>query len=220
LQKVVTLLLAGLIFSGCTVYRGERKSTPAKDYAKELSFNDVIKFNLTNADFSIQKAEIQYIEKGTEVNIIASVRHKSDNKYLVSLRTRAGIEIARIFISEDTLLLNDRINKKIYCGSPEYLEEKYGISIEALPLVFGDLIMERHREEPVLCKEGESRIMAVVATDSTGRLLPPCGRCRELMFQVNNKNLGTDVILSKSKITKLAKLLPNRWQDIYFSPPK
>ena len=73
-----------------------------------------------------------------------------------------------------------------------------------------------HSAIATMITKGESRIIAVVATDSIGRLVPPCGRCRELMFQINNKNLATEVILSKSKAVKLASLLPNRWQDIYF----
>ena len=77
-----------------------------------------------------------------------------------------------------------------------------------------------HSAIAAMVTRGESRIIAVVATDSTGMLLPPCGRCRELMFQINNKNLGTDVILARNKVVKLASLLPNRWQDIYFRPQK
>jgi len=77
-----------------------------------------------------------------------------------------------------------------------------------------------HGAVATMITHGESRIKAVVALDTAGRLLPPCGRCRELMFQVNNNNIATDVILAKNKTTKLAKLLPNRWQDIYFTSPK
>jgi cytidine deaminase len=74
-----------------------------------------------------------------------------------------------------------------------------------------------HSAIATMITKGESRIMAVAATDCVGRLLPPCGRCRELMFQINSKNIGTDVILAKNKAVKLASLLPHRWQDIYFS---
>jgi cytidine deaminase len=77
-----------------------------------------------------------------------------------------------------------------------------------------------HGAIAAMITRGESRIISIVATDSTGRLLPPCGRCRELIFQVNNQNLGTEVILAGNKAVKLASLLPKRWQDIYFSQPK
>jgi hypothetical protein len=197
-------VLAGLFFSGCTVFRGERKSAPAKEYTKELSLIGVVESNLTNTDFTIQKAEIQYLDERSEVNIIASARHKADNKYLVSLRTRTGIEIARIFISEDTLLLNDRINKKLYCGSPEYLEKKYGISLDALPLVFGDLIMEWKTEEPVLCKEGRSRIMAFIGSREVNYLLD-CIEKKVTAISMKNENAENHIEITLGGFQSIGK---------------
>jgi cytidine deaminase len=59
---------------------------------------------------------------------------------------------------------------------------------------------------------GESKITAIVATwkDDKGLLyiLPPCGRCRELMYQMNEANLDTDVILNRNEVVKLSELLP------------
>lgn len=60
---------------------------------------------------------------------------------------------------------------------------------------------------------GESRIKSIVAIHYDGKILPPCGRCRELLFNLNNKNLDTDIIVNKDKIVKLDKLLPIRWQE-------
>jgi cytidine deaminase len=66
---------------------------------------------------------------------------------------------------------------------------------------------------------GESKIRAVVAVwrdERDGRLyvLPPCGRCREFMKQVDRANLDTDVILGKDKVVKLRELLPySEWPE-------
>ena len=73
-----------------------------------------------------------------------------------------------------------------------------------------------HTAIATMVTKGETRIKAIAAVDYKGRLLPPCGRCRELLFQVNYGNLDTNIILSKSKTVKLSKLLPERWQEIYF----
>ncbi len=58
----------------------------------------------------------------------------------------------------------------------------------------------------------EFRIKIIVAVTDDGRIIPPCGRCRELIYQINYKNLNTDVIIGKNKIVKLKKLLPEIWQ--------
>lgn len=59
---------------------------------------------------------------------------------------------------------------------------------------------------------GEYNIKKIVAVwkDQKGDtyILSPCGRCREFMYQVNNENLETEVILDKGKVVKLKDLLP------------
>jgi cytidine deaminase len=59
---------------------------------------------------------------------------------------------------------------------------------------------------------GEFRIKQIVAVSSHGKIFPPCGRCRELMYQVNEKNIDASVIIGKKKLVKLRELLPSPWQ--------
>jgi len=62
-----------------------------------------------------------------------------------------------------------------------------------------------------MLKDRETQIEMIVATNSES-IIPPCGRCRELMFQIDCKNLNTKVYLSKEKYMTLDELLPNRWK--------
>ena len=62
----------------------------------------------------------------------------------------------------------------------------------------------------------EYKIKTIIAVTGDGIVVPPCGRCRELMYQINEKNLDTEVIIEKDKITKLRNLLPERWQDKFY----
>lgn len=62
-----------------------------------------------------------------------------------------------------------------------------------------------------MLKSGESRILRVVAVNWDGNVLPPCGRCRETMIQVNAGNRDTVVLLPKGRTTRLADLLPDHW---------
>jgi cytidine deaminase len=59
---------------------------------------------------------------------------------------------------------------------------------------------------------GESRIRRIVAVwhgDGTPRVLPPCGRCREFIFQIDNANIDTEVLLSPKTSKPLRDLLPH-----------
>src|SRR5262245_33668503 len=42
-----------------------------------------------------------------------------------------------------------------------------------------------------MVKGGESRIAVVAAATAEGRPLPPCGRCREMIYCIDKRNLDT-----------------------------
>ena len=96
--------------------------------------------NLTKRNFFIQKAEIEILSEEENQKLIASIKFIYPDQYLISLKSKTGIEAARIFITDDTVLINDRINRKLYFGKPAQLKNKYGISPAVLPVVLGDFI--------------------------------------------------------------------------------
>lgn len=70
-----------------------------------------------------------------------------------------------------------------------------------------------------MLKHRETEIEMIVATRSSA-VIPPCGRCRELMYQVDARNLNTKVLVSKEQWMTLDKLLPMRWEPyIYQTDP-
>lgn len=62
-----------------------------------------------------------------------------------------------------------------------------------------------------MIKNNETVINKIVAVYEDGSILPPCGRCREFIIQVDEKNIDTEIILSMEKTINLGKLLPLRW---------
>src|SRR5215218_9607565 len=65
-----------------------------------------------------------------------------------------------------------------------------------------------HSAIAAMVTSGEYRIAKIVAVwrdERDGRLyvLPPCGRCREFMRQIDEANLETQVVLGKDKTLKL-----------------
>ncbi|MCF0125900.1 MAG: hypothetical protein HUJ68_09165 [Clostridia bacterium] len=62
-----------------------------------------------------------------------------------------------------------------------------------------------------MLKNNESEIEKIVAYSAKGKIYAPCGRCRELIRMVNDKNIETDVIVSENKILKIKDLLPEMY---------
>src|SRR3989344_8018772 len=87
-----------------------------------------------------------------------------------------------------------------------------GVSIHA---ACGIGFCAEHAAIADMLKHGESRISKIVALDGDGVILSPCGRCREIIFQINHKNTETEVIIGENKLVKIKKLLPERWQEKY-----
>lgn len=158
MQKVAAIIIMLLIISGCAALRRENLSIPESVGEAMFTATEIVKNNLTEKDFNIQRAEIQYVDSGTEIRFIANLKYRHGGLYLASLRTRTGIEAARIYITRDTIFVNDRINKRLYCGSSEYIERKYGISAEALPLIMGDVVLKSKDELKLSCLDGQTRI--------------------------------------------------------------
>ncbi|MFH1780371.1 MAG: cytidine deaminase [Candidatus Micrarchaeota archaeon] len=84
-----------------------------------------------------------------------------------------------------------------------------GVSIEAC---CGIGFCAEHSAVASMITNREYEIKKIVAVTDKGLVLPPCGRCRELLYQLNEKNLSTEIVLSKTKSTTLKKLLPDLWQ--------
>lgn len=66
-----------------------------------------------------------------------------------------------------------------------------------------------HAAVAEMLKHRETRIGTIVAVKDS-MILPPCGRCRELMAQVNPKNGATRIILDDDRVIRLRELLPER----------
>ncbi len=72
-----------------------------------------------------------------------------------------------------------------------------------------------HSAVAEMVKNGETRIKKIVAVTNDNQVIPPCGRCRELMYQIDKRNLDTEVIMDNEGNTmKLQELLPNNWQPV------
>lgn len=70
-----------------------------------------------------------------------------------------------------------------------------------------------------MISNGEKEIKTIVAVWYDGKnkkyvVVPPCGKCREMIHQTSEKNWDTEIIISETKKTKLKELLPIPWGEI------
>ena len=67
-----------------------------------------------------------------------------------------------------------------------------------------------------MLKHRETHIVEVVAVAGSGgsKIIPPCGRCRETMSQVDPRNIDCRVILEDDRAVLLRDLLPEYWMGL------
>ncbi len=61
-----------------------------------------------------------------------------------------------------------------------------------------------------MLKARESEIETIVAV-CDGEVVPPCGRCRELIRKVNKSNSRTRILVARGRAAFLTELLPVEW---------
>jgi cytidine deaminase len=73
-----------------------------------------------------------------------------------------------------------------------------------------------HSAIAAMITAGESGIAKIVAVWGDDVVLPPCGRCREFMYQIDGANYSnTEVVLGASSSVKLRDLLPHPYDEVW-----
>lgn len=62
-----------------------------------------------------------------------------------------------------------------------------------------------------MLKNNETEIDKMVAYSAKGEIYAPCGRCRELIRMVDDRNLKTRVMVKEEKVLELERLLPEMY---------
>lgn len=71
-----------------------------------------------------------------------------------------------------------------------------------------------HAAAAAMITAGENRVLKMIAVGSDGRIMPPCGRCREFISQLHNDNRQAEVMVSEGIIVTLYQLLPHDWREV------
>ncbi|MBN2150005.1 MAG: cytidine deaminase [Candidatus Lokiarchaeota archaeon] len=61
---------------------------------------------------------------------------------------------------------------------------------------------------------GESHVKKMVAVGCDGAIIAPCGRCREFISQLDERNLAAEVLVADGVVKTLRELLPFYWRGI------
>ncbi|MFZ2096811.1 MAG: cytidine deaminase [Anaerolineales bacterium] len=130
-----------------------------------------------------------------------------------SLTNRELIEKAKTVLHPRELYLGNRAGD-VACALQSTTGRLYlGVCLD---IGSGIGFCAEHSAIAAMVTAGETAIALVVAISGDGKILPPCGRCRELMYEIDASNLeSTEVILDEEKSVKLKYLLPYPYHEVW-----
>jgi cytidine deaminase len=70
-----------------------------------------------------------------------------------------------------------------------------------------------HAAAAAMITAGESRVLKMIAVGWDGHIMPPCGRCREFISQLDDGNRDTEVKVDALTVVTLGDLLPYDWRN-------
>jgi hypothetical protein len=199
LWKVRLLLLIAIFSTGCSI---SRKSRSVENHFNMVSgkIDKVILegLNITRNSFYVQKAEFSFLSDELELDGIATIKFEWPDKYLISIKNKIGIEGVRALITKDSIVINDRLNKKLYYCSGEYIKKKFGTSPSLIPILFGDYINESSVVGVLECEEGKIITEGIVDNLSIRYIISCLSGKTLLAERVNNSgNVEAKIVYSK-----------------------
>lgn len=201
MQKTLIILLL-IVNSGCTVKKFVSERYPNfNEESIERIISTVRKNNLTEESFFIEKANFLLTRNKETTKLLFSVKFIKPDKYLFSVRNITGIEGARIYVTKDTVLINDRIEKRLLYGKPKDLEKISGLPYFILNIAFGDLFFceniemtksERINNQVNILQQCEGRIWNTVLDTKAGKV-------KSVIFSTKIQNESIEINYSNFK---------------------
>ena len=158
----LVLLLAE---SGCSSSRKAASvANKLEKYGKGSSIEKAIeRNNIAGKGLFIAKAKIKYYEGESEIGFTANIRVNKSGELLASIRSFAGIEVARVIVTNGEVHIVERLGRKVHYLNLDSLAGGYGMGQEGIMSLFGDRIaISNYKKSPIKCKNGEGSVTTKV----------------------------------------------------------
>ena len=140
MYKVIFISLIPIIInSGCSVSKKISKDTSVLSQStSEKALQITEEQNITNSSFFIERGRISTSGEGGSISLLFTMKYSNPGRYLISLKSTTGVEAFRAYLTKDTILINDRVNRTILYGKPFDFERISGLPSALLKVSLGD----------------------------------------------------------------------------------
>lgn len=128
-SRGIWLIIGVLLLSAC-------KTTNTLDIGNVSNLSDVkLRNNLKDHELVydklyLKKASFSFDDGTQNKTFKGSIVIKKDSMIVISIVAMMGIELVRVKLTPDEVVIVDKYNKKVFLTSYNYFEEKYGINLD------------------------------------------------------------------------------------------
>lgn len=98
-------------------------------HVSDKNLIDSLQKNEFQFDVLTAKAAVKYIDE-KETSFKIHLRIKKDSAIWVSITPLLGIEMARVLITQDSVMFLNRIDKQYFIGTFDYINDKFGTDLD------------------------------------------------------------------------------------------
>lgn len=156
--KIAFIVFIFTALISCKSAKLNRTAEVEEKNIKTEYLEEIRRQNLFEGPTSIDKISVVFDDGKTTRRFRAYLRYNGRDSMLVSIRTIAGIEAARILLSKERVEIIDRINDIFYTGKTKELGRRYGFENLDPGIIFGDFESFSNINETINCVNGEAEI--------------------------------------------------------------
>lgn len=144
------MILLGITLAGCrSKQRVIYSTTPVTEKSERALFTDILSENFTYNTFSA-RLNMSLTSGTRSLSSRANIRIVKDNALQISVQPLFGVEMFRLYVDPDSVVVLDRMNKRYVKESIDSLKERYPIGFDfyTLQSIFTNSVFVSGKKEP------------------------------------------------------------------------
>ena len=206
-KALIIILLISTYGCAPKKYAAE-SSDKAGESALEEVIDRVMRNNLSEESFYIEKASVKVNINNKSNKYLFSIKYAKPDIFLISIKNTTGIEGARVYITKDSVLINDRIGKRLIVGKLKDIDRITGFPWVLFKALFGDLVLNEVRSKPDITRLFNS---VVILQGYNGKVMKSVlnpGIGKVMSASLINENQKEELAVSYSRFDKSDKHSP------------
>jgi hypothetical protein len=189
--KIGIILLITFSISSCSILKRGASGVGNRDgvYRGAFLLRDIRENNLSNESFRIDRMRVLFENESSRHRFSGNIKYLKEGKIIFSARVIAGIEVARIYLDRNDIVVIDRINRIYYSGETNLILSKYGLSWSDIVVLFGDLPPDLYAPDRVKCQNDSLSLIASRNSVDIGFVVN-CQSLKLLNIKSGDKNSG------------------------------